>query len=647
MSTAGRRMLELTVVFLLLSAIFPVPGRCDAGVEGVKVLIYFSPSNFTWVKTTDAGDAFEALLEASRSLGWSVEWENSIFGVFITSIRGVRTPPDYSYFWALLVWNSTEQAWEYASTSADTTSLQPGDAVAYFYCHTYGEVPDPTPAEPYPVLCYSSVLSIQGPPWSPGEFAQIKKVHLSSGPIDASPVVTPEGVLVFTSGIMNYTSFRLEKPSSLYLLDEDGDVIWETEIGGVGFELSTPLVRASRVYVASTDGNLRILNLTGGRLIKVLKLDNSTWGFTASPVVDERRIYLAGGDGNLTALTPDGALLWRVRLNTTFYFSTPALLNGEIYLGGRDGKVFAVNTTSGEVVWDTALNGTIKSPLVAGPGGVYFSINTGENRGEIYRIEAGSHRLRRVKELPTALTSSLNIFRLEEDWALAAGFEGGVYLVKYPSGELKVLPAEGPVMASPLMVGGRLLFVTNTGGAGNLSTLYLYTPEGELLDTFVPVPNSWIFPTPLVHSSTVYLPTDAGDLHIVGLLPPFRFHPDNITLKAREGEFSFAVFANGTPGGGEITWYVDGREVARGSRLNVSLTPGEHNVTAVIVIGEVKLIRTWLVSVESAEGGGNEGGAPAPGYYIIVAIPVALFIWIAIYYYRRKGFPPGGGMVEE
>ena len=645
-------ILSAVVLFLLLhlttlpSAL--ADGETPQSVEGVDVLIYFSPSDFAWVETKGVKNAFEALLEATGGLGWRVEWENSSYGVYIKSIRGVSSPPDYSYFWTVLKWNSSGGVWEYTPTSADTTPVDSGDAVAFLYCHTFGETPDPTPEYPLPVLSYSGVLHPPGPSWRVWEIRPIRTAHLDSGPIDTSPLITPEGLLVYTSGVMNYTSFKLERPSSLFLLDWDGKILWEREVGGVGFELSTPLVRASSVYVASTDGNLYIINLTTGEVFKKLKLDNSTWGLTSSPVADERCIYLAGGDGNLTALTPDGDILWRVNLNTTFYFSTPILLEGEIYLGGRDGKIFAVNTTTGDVAWEMSLNGTIKAPLVTGPGAVYFSITFGEEISEIYRIDGNSHQLQKVKTISTALTSSFNAFQLNGRWTLAAGFDGGVYLVDASSGEVRTLPAEGPVTASALAVGGGVVFVTNTGGEGNLSTLYFYSSQGELLGTYVPTPNDWIFPTPLVHTSRLYLPTDAGDLHFVELLPHIVFSPGRNVVDVYVGdEVSFALLEPALGEDVEVTWYVDGEVAGGGATLEVSLPPGEHNVTAMVRLGDVELSRTWVVTVEREEGGGDVGGGRlGPGYYVIVAIPIALFAAIAAYIFMRKT-DTWGGAVEE
>jgi outer membrane protein assembly factor BamB len=82
-------------------------------------------------------------------------------------------------------------------------------------------------------------------------------------------------------------------------------------------------------------------------------------------------IYVGSDDDNVYALNAStGVLLWSYPV---FVVSSPAVANGVVYVGSPDDKIYALNASTGAVLWsDTTGNDVTSSPAVAN-GVVYVS----------------------------------------------------------------------------------------------------------------------------------------------------------------------------------------------------------------------------------------------------------------------------------
>ncbi len=104
--------------------------------------------------------------------------------------------------------------------------------------------------------------------------------------------------------------------------------------------------------------------------------------------------YFGGGDGVVYALNAStGALLWSYATNAYLY-SSPAVANGVVYIGSEDGNVYALNAITGAKLWSYYTN-TVGwcSPAVAN-GVVYIAC--GDEWGGLFRVE----RRQRVRLRP-------------------------------------------------------------------------------------------------------------------------------------------------------------------------------------------------------------------------------------------------------
>jgi outer membrane protein assembly factor BamB len=127
--------------------------------------------------------------------------------------------------------------------------------------------------------------------------------------------------------------------------------------------------------------------------------DNSTlpqgtlkWTFTtgavihSSPAVVDGVVYIGSRDGYFYALDADtGEKIWSFKADS-FVDSSPAVVGGVVYVGSNDGNLYALDAKTGEKIWafDTEY-GVRSSPAVAG-GVVYF----GCENSRVYAVDAAT-----------------------------------------------------------------------------------------------------------------------------------------------------------------------------------------------------------------------------------------------------------------
>ena len=147
-----------------------------------------------------------------------------------------------------------------------------------------------------------------------------------------------------------------------------------------GQSISYPLIADGRVYVTVNNGtfngtNLFALNAADGAIL---------WSFPLGGVsqfsgacYENGRVFAVNGSGLLRAFDgATGAVIWSVQLPGQSSFSAPPTVHqGVIYVGGAGsgGTVYAVNATTGAVIWTSSvMNGSTSSPAVTDEG-VYVS----------------------------------------------------------------------------------------------------------------------------------------------------------------------------------------------------------------------------------------------------------------------------------
>ncbi len=130
---------------------------------------------------------------------------------------------------------------------------------------------------------------------------------------------------------------------------------------------STPATDGRRVIAVSSDGMVRALALKSGRLL---------WSFdmrqpaVASPVTDGKQVYLTGSSGKCYALDiTDGTVIWSNPMIDGFVETIPIIYRGMLIFGTWNNHLYALDTGSGEILWDwhNGYNNRMLSPAACVP----------------------------------------------------------------------------------------------------------------------------------------------------------------------------------------------------------------------------------------------------------------------------------------
>jgi outer membrane protein assembly factor BamB len=174
---------------------------------------------------------------------------------------------------------------------------------------------------------------------------KLKWEYPVSGKIIASPSVSQGRVYVGA------------RDNTLYCLDaKTGGLLWKFVTKG--WVDSSAAVVDNAVYVASRDGNLYCLGAEHGEMLWKYVTGGTD---SASPLVAEGKVFCASGFPNTFVYALDaktGKELWR-RETQQMVYSSPALLENNLYIGSNDGYVYCLDKESGNVVWKYQTQGGI------------------------------------------------------------------------------------------------------------------------------------------------------------------------------------------------------------------------------------------------------------------------------------------------
>jgi outer membrane protein assembly factor BamB len=205
--------------------------------------------------------------------------------------------------------------------------------------------------------------------------------HESGDHFISSPVYVA-GTLVFGAG-----------DGVIYAVDAtSGQARWRARTEGR--VRSSPAVAGGRVYAGSYDGRVYCFDLaTGARRwhyeTEGVTLRSGSYGFDrrsiqSSPTVANGVVYVGARDGFLYAIDAgDGRLRWRVDHHVSWIITSPAISGGVVYAGSSDAHFAQALDTAGNELWRfDAQTPVWSSPSVAGDI-VYF----GDGAGRLHAVD--------------------------------------------------------------------------------------------------------------------------------------------------------------------------------------------------------------------------------------------------------------------
>jgi outer membrane protein assembly factor BamB len=305
-----------------------------------------------------------------------------------------------------------------------------------------------------------------------------------ASPVNSSPAVA-RGLVIF--GARDGTFYALDAGNGTERWRFDtGDLIpWEWGFEGWDAYTSSPVIVDSMVLFGAGDGYLYALELTGGREL---------WRFAtegrirSSPAVADGVVFLGSADGRVYAVDlATGDERWRYEpegvshVSAEFGFdrksiiASPAVAGGTVYVGSRDGFMYALDRATGELKWraDHSVSWAMSSPAVL--DNVLFS---GTSDGQFVH--------------------ALDVVSGEESWRFdAAGYtwsspavagntvyigDGGGYLRaldRHSGDERWSYKVKDGVLSSPVVAAGVVYFGSDDGA------VYALTGEGRYPDLAV------------------------------------------------------------------------------------------------------------------------------------------------------------------
>jgi outer membrane protein assembly factor BamB len=169
-----------------------------------------------------------------------------------------------------------------------------------------------------------------------------------------------------------------------------GKIRWRTKIGPTE---SSPLVADGSVYVGDWRGRVYALDQTTGRVRWTFQGKGRIKGGVAK---SGNRLYVGTYDGYLYALsTATGKAIWRTRSQDRlggrgYFYSTPAVAYGRVYIGSTDHKVYSFGAASGTLRWSKGTGGYV----YASPAVWRQTVYAGSYSGRFYALDAATGDVR-------------------------------------------------------------------------------------------------------------------------------------------------------------------------------------------------------------------------------------------------------------
>jgi outer membrane protein assembly factor BamB len=118
-----------------------------------------------------------------------------------------------------------------------------------------------------------------------------------------------------------------------------------------------------------------------------LKWQFPIYVYTSSPAVVNGVVYISSEGNGLDALNAStGAKLWSDVLGFYYVDSSPAVVNGVVYVGSLDNNVYALNASTGAKLWSYATGGQVESSPAVANGVVYV----GSDDDHLYALNAST-----------------------------------------------------------------------------------------------------------------------------------------------------------------------------------------------------------------------------------------------------------------
>jgi outer membrane protein assembly factor BamB len=199
----------------------------------------------------------------------------------------------------------------------------------------------------------------------------------------------------------------------------------------------------------------------------------------SSPVVVDGTLYAGDWNGRVWALdSTTGATRWVRKLSGQVKGGV-AVSGDRLFVGDYSGHVYALSVKTGKILWTARAQPRFGSTgtFYATPAVAYGRVYVGATDGKVYSFGAGSGKLRWSQSTGGYVYSSAAVWR---DRVLVGSYSKRFFALDAATGKVDwSFAANGPISGSPTVIAGRVYFATLKD-----RTYALDAKTGHLLWTF-------------------------------------------------------------------------------------------------------------------------------------------------------------------
>jgi len=171
---------------------------------------------------------------------------------------------------------------------------------------------------------------------------------------------------------------------TLTAVNSDGTARWAFWLGSGASDGidSTPAIGVDGTIYAATANHLVAINSNGS-----LKWSTAIPSSGSSPAIGpDGGIYLGSKDGNLYAVNPDGTIRWAFQTSGAIVSSPAVGSNGFILVGSLDGSLYEVTSFGGQEWSFSTGNPILSSPSIGSDGTTYVASGLASNSGTLFAV---------------------------------------------------------------------------------------------------------------------------------------------------------------------------------------------------------------------------------------------------------------------
>jgi outer membrane protein assembly factor BamB len=196
----------------------------------------------------------------------------------------------------------------------------------------------------------------------------------------------------------SYAIYHDDGNSKLYCVNMiTGALIWTVD--GIDGYRGSPLLSGDVVY-ASASGRIKALKISDGTLVEEIMVPQGYSPNSLNLVNDIFVVATCGG--HMYGINTSGTVLWSYESSSGCYHNNPAIVDGVIYILSSNGKLSAVNVTTGAEIWTKTYSyETMGNTSVVYNNGQLFVNGSYYSSNRIYAINANTGDVVHQYNLPS------------------------------------------------------------------------------------------------------------------------------------------------------------------------------------------------------------------------------------------------------